>query len=103
MKIRGDNVGGKTVQQSGSKGQVSANKSASTKTGAASSGSNDKVSLTAAARVDELIGQVEDLPIVDASRVGAIQQQLGTGSYEADDKNAAENLLEIEKELSLKG
>jgi flagellar biosynthesis anti-sigma factor FlgM len=101
MKIRGDNVSGKTVQQSGSKGQVSANKSAGAKTSAASSAdSSDKVSLTAAAKVEELIGQIEDLPIVDASRVGTIQQQLGTGSYEADEKNAAENLLEIEKELS---
>jgi flagellar biosynthesis anti-sigma factor FlgM len=104
MKIRGDNVGGKTVQQSGSKGQVSAGKSASTKAGATSSSdSSDKVSLTAAAKVEELIGHIEDLPIVDASRVGDIQQQLGTGSYVADDKNAAENLLEIEKELSAKG
>jgi flagellar biosynthesis anti-sigma factor FlgM len=83
---------------------VSANKSASTKTSTASSSdSSDKVSLTGAAKVEELVGQIEDLPIVDASRVNSIQQQLGTGSYEANERNAAENLLEIEKELSAKG
>ncbi len=101
MKIRGNNVGGKTVQQSGGKGQVSANKSASAKTStSSSSGSSDKVSLTAAAKVEELTSLIDDMPIVDASHVSDIQQQLGTGSYEADEKNAAENLLEIEKQLS---
>ncbi len=101
MKIRGNNVGGKAVQQSGDKGKVSSNKSTGPKTTATgSSSSSDKISLTAEARVEELTSLVEDLPITDANHINAIQQQLGTGSYEADDENAAENLLEIEKELS---
>ncbi len=104
MKIRGNNVGGKAVQQSGGKGKVSSGKTSGSKTSASSSsGNSDKVSLTTAAKVEELTSQVENLPITDAGRVNEIQQQLGTGSYEADEKSAADNLIEIEKELSAEG
>ncbi len=95
MKIQNDGISGKTVQQSGKKGKVSASDSNSTST--ASVDNEDTVSLTAAARMEALRNQIEAMPIVDAHHVAAIQHQLGTGTYEADEEHAAENLIEIEK------
>jgi flagellar biosynthesis anti-sigma factor FlgM len=95
MKIRNDGIAGKTVQQSGKKGKVSSAGSGASST--ASVDNKDSVSLTSAAKMDELREQIMSMPIVDAQHVAAIQHQLGAGTYEADEEHAAENLVEIEK------
>ncbi len=99
MKIQNDGITGKSVHQSGKKGKVSS----STAEGTASSSvadSEDKVSLSGAGLLEELKAQIENLPVVDTQLVSAIQHQLGTGSYQGDEENAATNLIEIEKSLA---
>jgi flagellar biosynthesis anti-sigma factor FlgM len=95
MKIRNDGITGKTVQQSGKKGKVSSTESGPSST--ASVDTEDTVSLTSSAKMDELKNQIMSMPIVDMHHVAAIQHQLGAGTYQADEEHAAENLIEIEK------
>ena len=99
MKIQNDGISGKSVHQSGKKGKVSSS-SSSDSTATSPADSEDKVSLSGANRMEELKSQIENLPVVDSQRVSAIQHQLGTGTYEGDEENAANNLIEIEKGLS---
>jgi flagellar biosynthesis anti-sigma factor FlgM len=98
MKIQNDGISGKTVQQSGKKGKVSP--SGSDASSAARVDSEDTVNLTSSSKMEELKSQIMSQPIVDAQHVSAIQHQLGTGSYQADEEHAAENLIEIEKGFS---
>ncbi len=101
MKIQNDGIAGKSVHQSGKKGKVSSSSSGDTASSAAVD-SDDKVSLSGANRMEELKAQIENLPVVDSQLVSAIQHQLGTGTYEGDEENAATNLIEIEKGLAEK-
>ncbi len=101
MKIQNDGITGKSVHQSGKKGKVSSSSSSDTAS-SASVDSEDKISLSGANRMEELKAQIENLPIVDSQLVSAIQHQLGAGTYEGDEENAASNLIEIEKGLAKK-
>lgn len=102
MKIQNDGISGKSVHQSGKKGKVSSSSSSDTASSSASVDSEDKVSLSGANRMEALKAQIENLPVVDSQLVSAIQHQLGTGTYEGDEENAASNLIEIEKGLAEK-
>jgi flagellar biosynthesis anti-sigma factor FlgM len=103
MKIQNDGIAGKSVHQSGKKGKVSSTGSSGSTSSSAPTDSEDKVSLSGANRLEELKSQIENLPVVDTQLVSAIQHQLGTGTYEGDDENAATNLIEIEKGLAEEG
>jgi flagellar biosynthesis anti-sigma factor FlgM len=97
MKIQNDGISGKTVRQGGSKDKVSSTGSGATES---TSGSVDTVDLTATGRVEQLMTQIENLPIVNAEQVSEIRRQIGTGSYVADEENAADHIIEIEKGFS---
>ena len=97
MKIQNDGISGKTVQQSGSKGKVS---SAGRSSAESTSENGDTVNLTATGRVEQLMSQIENLPVVNTAQVSEIRQQIGTGSYVADEENAADQIIETEKGFS---
>ena len=101
MKIQNDGITGKSVHQSGKKGKVSSSTSSGTSSSAPAD-NEDKISLSGVNRMEELKAQIENLPVVDTQLVSAIQHQLGTGSYQGDEENAATNLIEIEKGLAAK-
>ncbi len=46
------------------------------------------------------MSQIENLPIVNAEQVSEIRREIGTGSYVADEENAADHIIEIEKGFS---
>ena len=77
MKSQNNGIRGKTVRQSASKGRASA-----------------------IGRVEQLLGQIENLPIVNAEQVSRIRRQIGTGSYVSNEENAAAHILEIERSFS---
>lgn len=94
MKIQNNGISEKAVRQSGSKGKVSPTGNGASE---ATSGNEDTVNLTAAGRMEQLMGQIENLPIVNTEQISEIRRQIGTGTYVADEENAADHIIEIEK------
>lgn len=61
----------------------------------------DSISLTvSASQLQELESRILSMPVVDASIVDAVHNQLTSGSYKVNDKTAADKLLEQEKKFA---
>lgn len=62
---------------------------------------SDSVHITQSARaLNSLSEAVNDAPDVDANRVAALQQALSSGSYKVNPERIANNMLQLEQELS---
>lgn len=103
MTIEIGGVPGKSIQDTGDNGNLTATRSSNQKAPATASGSggSDRVSLTSSAmKLRELEARISELPIVDVQRVSDVQRALATGTLELSEADAAANLLEIEKSFS---
>lgn len=88
--------------QSSSKTAKTGSQSSAQSTGKTGSAQTDSVNLTASAtQLQELENRIASMPVVDASIVDSVQQQLSTGSFEVNEKSTADKLLT--SEISLAG
>lgn len=91
--------GAKGAKVSGGASRAGANPGSS---GSDAAGATDAtVSLTGqAARLQELEGQIANLPIVDSARVAAVQNELNNGTHKIDAPKVAEKIIRTEIEFA---
>jgi negative regulator of flagellin synthesis FlgM len=66
-----------------------------------SSGESDTVTLThTASALQDIQTSLDNLPVVDSSRVAAIQKAISNGSFEIDSNRIAEKMLAFEQSLA---
>lgn len=95
--ITGKQASSKTKQASGS----SSKKGTSSVSSKSASGQSDSVNLTGAASLIQKAEQaLETVPIVDVDHVDDVSKRLANGQYEINDKQIAEKLIDLEKNLS---
>ena len=62
----------------------------------------DSVNLTSSAtNLQQLTANVAAMPVVDTQRVTDVQRAIGTGSFQFEPANAANNMITQERELAL--
>ncbi len=101
----GINLQGITGKQTSSKTKQTSGSSSKKGTGSVSSKSassqSDSVNLTGAASLIQKAEQaLENVPLVDVDHVDDVSKRIANGQYEIDDKQIAEKLIDLEKNLS---
>jgi negative regulator of flagellin synthesis FlgM len=103
MPIQINSLSSRNLKGTGKSGQVQSSAKttgAKSSASAASTGSADRLDLTGdAGKLQELEGQIANMPIVDAQKVEAVQQALATGSFIIDPQSAADKMLAMELAL----